>query len=145
MDTRTVGILTQVAFKEAAAQYRESNLNDPDVQAEFVQTLTFLNDVLFDLVEQKTTNTAGAAVKKAFPGTTEEPFSDGTATVQVQGAQHGDLPDWLIKACQNAGVTKVWDNRDGLAQNPKRPWFKAADGTKNDRGDDLAFWPPRGR
>ena len=65
--------------------------------------------------------------------------------VQVKGTQHGDLPEWLITQCVAAGVTQVWDNRDGLAQNPKRPWFKAADGTKNGRGDDMAFWPPRGK
>jgi hypothetical protein len=65
--------------------------------------------------------------------------------VQVKGTQHGELPDWLTAQCAAAGVTQVWDNRDGLAQNPKRPWFKAADGTKNARGDDMAFWPPRGR
>lgn len=65
--------------------------------------------------------------------------------VQVKGTQHGELPDWLIAQCAAAGVTQVWDNRDGLAQNNKRPWFKAADGTKNSRGDDMAFWPPRGR
>ena len=66
-------------------------------------------------------------------------------SVQVKGTQHGELPDWLVSQCVAAGVTQVWDNRDGLAQNPKRPWFKAADGTKNARGDDMAFWPPRGR
>ena len=65
--------------------------------------------------------------------------------VQVRGTQHGELPDWLFAQCAAAGVTQVWDNRDGLAQNQKRPWFKAADGTKNARGDDMAFWPPRGR
>lgn len=66
-------------------------------------------------------------------------------SVQVKGTQHGELPDWLVSQCVAAGVTQVWDNRDGLAINPKRPWFKAADGTKNSRGDDMAFWPPRGK
>jgi hypothetical protein len=31
----------------------------------------------------------------------------------------------------------VWDNRDQLAANPKRPWFKDANG-------DKAFWAPKG-
>jgi hypothetical protein len=31
----------------------------------------------------------------------------------------------------------VWDNRNGLAANPKRPWFKDANG-------DKAFWAPKG-
>lgn len=66
-------------------------------------------------------------------------------SVAVKGTQHGPLPDWLLSQAAKAGVTQVWDNRDGLAQNPKRPWFKAADGTKDQRGQDVAFWPPRGR
>jgi len=80
-----------------------------------------------------------AAINDVFPN------SVAASAVQVKGTQHGDLPDWLIAQCAAAGVAQVWDNRDGLAQNPKRPWFKAADGTKNNRGDDMAFWPPRGR
>ena len=59
-------------------------------------------------------------------------------SVTVKGTQHGPLPDWLIKACKRDGVTTVYDNRDGLAANPKRPSFKAVDAEK-------AYWPPRGR
>jgi hypothetical protein len=59
-------------------------------------------------------------------------------TVTVKGKQHGPLPDWLIKACKRDGVTTVYDNRDGLAANPKRPSFKAVDAEK-------AYWPPRGK
>jgi len=80
-------------------------------------------------------------VNSVFPNS--EPVTN--MTVQVKGTQHGPLPDWLATAAAKAGVTQVWDNRDGLAQNPKRPWFKAADGTKDGRGQDVAFWPPRGR
>lgn len=64
-------------------------------------------------------------------------------SVTVKGTQHGPLPDWLIQAAAQKGVTTVWDNRDSLAANPKRPWFKAADGSKDNRGQDVAFWPPR--
>ena len=88
-------------------------------------------------------------VQEVFPTAQPQyqpaPQAPTNMSVQVKGTQHGDLPDWLVSQCVAAGVTQVWDNRDGLAQNPKRPWFKAADGTKNARGDDMAFWPPRGR
>lgn len=74
------------------------------------------------------------------PANTQAPTN---MTVQVRGTQHGPLPDWLASQCAAAGVTAVFDNRDRLSQNPKRPWFKSADGTKNAKGDDFAFWPPR--
>ena len=66
------------------------------------------------------------------------PMSGSSGTVTVKGLQHGPLPEWLIKACKRDGVTTVYDNRDGLAANPKRPSFKAVDAEK-------AYWPPRGR
>jgi len=61
-------------------------------------------------------------------------------TLEVAGKQHGPLPEWLIEAAREAGVTKVFDNRDGLEANPKRPWFKDANGGR----DGKAFWPPKG-
>lgn len=59
-------------------------------------------------------------------------------TVRIKGRQHGPVPDWLAPACMAKGVTEVWDNRDRLAENPKRPWFKST--TSED-----AFWAPRKR
>lgn len=61
-----------------------------------------------------------------------------SSSVCVKGKQHGPLPEWFIREAQAAGVSEVWDNRDQLAVNPKRPHFKDANGEK-------AFWPPRGR
>jgi hypothetical protein len=61
-----------------------------------------------------------------------------SSSVRVKGKQHGPLPEWFIREAQAAGVSEVWDNRDQLAVNPKRPHFKDANG-------DKAFWPPRGR
>jgi hypothetical protein len=75
------------------------------------------------------------ALMASFP--TATPVSGGFQ-VRIKGKQHGPLPEWLAEACLAKGVTEVWDNRDGLAANPKRPWFKATNG--ND-----AFWPPRGK
>ena len=60
--------------------------------------------------------------------------------VSVKGNQFGPLPDWLVIEAVQAGVTSVYDNRDQLADNPKRPWFKATEGGK----DAKAFWAPRG-
>jgi hypothetical protein len=57
--------------------------------------------------------------------------------VTIKGNQWGPIPDWLILEAAQAGVTQVWDNRDQLAANPKRPWFKDANG-------DKAFWAPKG-
>ena len=57
--------------------------------------------------------------------------------VSVKGNQFGPIPDWLVLEAAQAGVTQVWDNRDQLAANPKRPWFKDVNG-------DKAFWAPKG-
>ena len=57
--------------------------------------------------------------------------------VSIKGDQWGPIPDWLVLEAAQAGVTQVWDNRNQLAQNPKRPWFKDANG-------DKAFWAPKG-
>ncbi len=60
----------------------------------------------------------------------------GGFQVRIKGKQHGPIPEWLHSECAKVGVTEVWDNRDGLSANPKRPWFKAVQG-------DKAFWAPR--
>ena len=62
----------------------------------------------------------------------------GGFQVRVKGKQHGPIPAWLHTECAAKGVTEVWDNRDGLSANPKRPWFKAVEG-------GAGFWEPRAR
>jgi hypothetical protein len=57
--------------------------------------------------------------------------------VTIKGDQWGPIPDWLVLEAAQAGVTQVWDNRNGLSENPKRPWFKDVNG-------DKAFWAPKG-
>ncbi len=57
--------------------------------------------------------------------------------ISIKGNQWGPIPDWLVLEAAQAGVTQVWDNRDQLAANPKRPWFKDVNG-------DKAFWAPKG-
>lgn len=70
-----------------------------------------------------------AVIANAFPQATG-------FTVSIKGKQHGPIPAWLNEQCAMKGVTEVWDNRDGLASNPKRPWFKST--STND-----AFWEPK--
>lgn len=82
-----------------------------------------------------------AMIQQTFPEAVEMPrnerVSDGNGlTVRIKGKQHGPIPQWLVDECAKKGVTEVWDNRDGLAANPKRPWFKST--TSND-----AFWEPK--
>lgn len=64
--------------------------------------------------------------------------TSGGFQVRIKGKQHGPIPAWLNTECAKVGVTEVWDNRDGLQANPKRPWFKAVSG-------DQAFWEPRAK
>jgi hypothetical protein len=128
-------IITQVAAKIAA----ELTISGKSV-ADFTATFLDIKDVLFDVIygesapTQTLTSTPQqvAAVMQTFPEATQQNFA-----VAVAGKQHGDLPNWLIDACKKDGITKVYDNRDGLSANPKRPWFKAVD------DKEKAYWPPR--
>jgi hypothetical protein len=138
-------IITQVSAKIAADLTNKSIDSDERV-AEFAFLFSSINDIIMDTIygdavaADKQNAAVVAMVKDAFNA--EEvavetaPVASGSVT--VVGKQHGALPDWLIKACKRDGVTKVYDNRDGLAANAKRPHFKAVDAEK-------AYWPPRGR
>jgi hypothetical protein len=142
-------IITQVAAKIAADLVPDAgdiNQNIADWAIAF--------DAVLDAIKTAHNVAPTQAVTGAFPGATvtsgpapaapmQQTQAPTNMTVTVRGTQHGPLPDWLLSQCAAHGVTAVFDNRDGLAVNPKRPWFKAADGTKNNRGDDMAFWPPR--
>lgn len=85
-------------------------------------------------------NFNGTVVDAPFnpPAQTQTYAPQGGFQVRIKGKQHGPIPAWLNDACAAKGVTEVWDNRDGLAANPKRPWFKAVNG-------DAAFWEPKAR
>ena len=165
MINKDESIITQVAAKiaaELATSVKPDNIElataDWAVAFDIVRDSIFAavngtsNHVVTQPAPNHITDIPMQQIQDVFPTATVEPAPQQYAQpaptnmgVQVKGTQHGELPDWLVAQCAAAGVTQVWDNRDGLAQNPKRPWFKAADGTKNARGDDMAFWPPRGR
>jgi hypothetical protein len=57
--------------------------------------------------------------------------------VTIVGASHGDIPAWLPRACAKAGITRVFDNRDGATPENRRPLFVSADGNKT------PFWAPK--
>jgi hypothetical protein len=139
-------IITQVCAKIAADLTDKST--DVDTRlGEFATLFSTVSDILMESIYGETATTTPtlseqnskvvSMVKEAFNA--EEVFTPNTsAGVSVKGQQHGPLPEWLIKACKRDGVTLVYDNRDGLAANPKRPSFKAVDAEK-------AYWPPRSR
>lgn len=132
-------IISQVAAK-LAAHLTNPNQQVDDRLAEWAVLYGQIDDILMERIgmtaAHQQNNNVIEMVKATFNAT--EVSEPAVGDVQIAGKQHGPLPDWLIKACKRDGVVKVWDNRDGLAVNPKRPWFKAVDG-------DKAYWPPRGK
>jgi hypothetical protein len=77
-------------------------------------------------------------VQRSAPTPRPQPMATANG-ISVRGTQWGDLPEWLLIAAVEAGVSEVYDNRDQVA-GTKRPWFKATTGGK----DAKAFWPPKG-
>lgn len=150
MEARDKSILTQVAFKGAIEVCGDQIGSDAGNLA-FIETLTFLTDALMQEVAERTgeATVKPQAVQPPAPqaqNAVQEVFGQVeqvNTTVEIirtkNGAPFGDIPAWLITQAQAKGVTKVFDNRDRLQQNPKLPWFKAP----ADQGEH-AFWPPRG-
>jgi hypothetical protein len=145
-------IITQVSAKIASDMTDKST--DVDTRlGEFATLFSSINDMLMDTIYGNSTATQASQQNTAVIKMLKEEFgaeeiqtptkqvsssSSSSGTVSVKGTQHGPLPDWLIKACKRDGVTTVYDNRDGLAENPKRPWFRAVDAEK-------AYWAPRAK
>lgn len=140
-------IITQVCAK-IAADLTDKSVGVDERIGEFATLFSSVNDIIMDTIygdsasASKQNANVVAMVKDAFNGEEVEVASASSASdsgsLTVVGKQHGALPDWLIKACKRDGVTKVYDNRDGLAANAKRPHFKAVDAEK-------AYWPPRSK
>lgn len=137
-------IITQVSAK-IAADLTDKSITVEERIGEFATLFSSINDIMMDTIyggtltaEQSAaqTNNVVAMVTEAFNATdvSAAPFTG----VTIVGQQHGPIPEWLIKACKRDGISRVYDNRDGLTQNPKRPHFKAVDAEK-------AYWPPRGK
>jgi hypothetical protein len=150
-------IITQVCAKIASDMTDKTKDVDSRL-GEFAVLFSTVNDILIEAIYGDTKQATATAVaqnnnvvkmiKDSFPNSTEvdtpseQPKysgSSGTAgSIQIVGKQHGEIPDWLIKACKRDGVVKVYDNRDGLEANAKRPHFKAVEAEK-------AYWPPRAK
>lgn len=137
----------QVAGKIAADITPKSD----DVQlniANWVMAFDATVDALFEKMGMSSTASPVADeqfIQTAFPNSqvvtqpTQQVFQPAQGgQVRIKGTQHGPIPSWLNGECAKKGVTEVWDNRDGLAVNAKRPWFKSTTGTE-------AFWEPKAR
>lgn len=141
--TKDESIVTQVAAKIAA----DLAVAGGDIQqrvADWAIAFDAVKDCLFEahgtMVAQQVEQ-AAQAVMQAMPGSTVVTPQEAGFTVRVAGKQHGDLPSWLVSACQRQGITEVWDNRD-KAVGTNKPWFRQA-GVAT--ADAVAFWPPKGR
>ena len=138
-------IITQVCAKIASDLTDKSTGVDERI-GEFTTIFSSITEIMMDQIygqentQEQNQNIIQMAKDTFNAEEVQTPMSlvSTGESVKVKGTQHGPLPDWLIKACKRDGVTKVYDNRDGLASNPKRPHFKAVDAEK-------AYWPPRGK
>lgn len=133
-------IITQVAAKIASDLVNKELDTDSKV-GEFALLFVSVKDLIFDAIENQATSQDAKLYEFTKETFNAQPVASPVASneaLQIAGKQHGDVPDWLIKACKRDGVVKVYDNRDGLSVNPKRPWFKAVDA-------DKAYWPPKTR
>ena len=133
-------IITQVAAKIAADLVNKEADTDAKL-GEFTILFTSVKDIIFEVIEGNNNAQIYEMTQRTFNATPVDsgpPSAVVDGVLQIVGQQHGALPDWLIKACKRDGITKVYDNRDGLAVNPKRPWFIAVDA-------DKAYWAPKTR
>lgn len=146
MMSKDESIVSQVAAKIAADLIPSSNdLNES--LSDWATAYHFIKDALFGDMGFGTSSPAATAsapasytVDQAVASLEQSMGAVATTTVRVKGDQHGPLPDWLFGEAARAGVTEVYDNRNSLAENPKRPWFRGTGGK-----DAPAFWPPKGR
>lgn len=147
MISKDESIVTQVAAK-IASELTSATQNDgseASVQATYLSHFDFVRELLVGAhgfgsapAPSQSFNNVDNVV--ATFGASYE--SAGNA-LQVQGIQHGPLPEWLVKACAKSGCTKVFDNRDTATPENRRPLFKAADNTTDPKtGKPLAFWAP---
>lgn len=135
-------IILQVAGKIAADLTPKANDINENI-SNWVMAFDAVGEQLFSSMgmtagtpEQVTQTLVEAFGATPVASTPAMSYTPQGGTVTIKGKQHGPIPEWLHSECAKVGVTEVWDNRDGLSANPKRPWFKAVQG-------DKAFWAPR--
>ena len=135
-------IILQVAGKIAADLTPKGNDINENI-SNWVMAFDAVGEQLFSSMgmtagtpEQVTQTLVEAFGATPVASTPAMSYTPQGGTVTIKGKQHGPIPEWLHSECAKVGVTEVWDNRDGLSANPKRPWSKAVQG-------DKAFWAPR--
>ena len=138
MNDTSRNIVTQVAAKIAADLTPRSDDMD-QMLGGFAVMFSSINDMLTEACFG--TESVMRTIKETFPNSTEvqetTQYAKPSSDLKIVGKQHGDIPSLLISAAKKDGITKVYDNRDSLSQNPKRPWFKAVD------DKEKAYWPPK--
>lgn len=151
-------IVTQTAAKiasELVASIKHENLEN--ALADWEEAFTKVNDAIFstiglsnqrepfpvksgrDIPVVKSSDQIKMAMDDVRSGRPVSSMKGNEAQkVRIVGKQHGEVPAWLHRAAAKAGVTEVWDNREAMKENPKRPMFVSADDNKT------PFWAPRG-
>lgn len=153
MISKDESIITQVVAKIASelTGVTQTDGSAESIQATYLAHFDFVREVVFNAhnitANTHASNTSANAVTEAeiIQAFNATPVSSGNGGIQIVGAQHGPIPSWLIDQATKAGVTKVYDNRDTANAENRRPFFKAADGKTNAKGQPLAFWPPSKR
>lgn len=139
--TKDMSIVAQVAAKIAGDLTVATNGG----VVEWIDNYEAVRDQLFKdhgFTATQATHAVLARAQQAYTQSQAEQaitreFNAQPVGVTVKGDQHGPLPTWFVEAAASAGVTEVWDNRDKLAENAKRPWFKEVG------GNEKPFWPPK--
>lgn len=145
-------IITQVAAKIAADLVSPATVNIDQRVGEWAVAFDTVLGSMFGVINNTGVPAAATPAQpaiaaapvhmpdiQAVPAQVEQVFPNTTAiTVQIKGKAHGDVPAWLVTAAAAKGVSTVWDERDKLSSNPKRPWFRSTE------DKDVCFWPPRG-
>lgn len=151
MISKDESIVTQVAAK-IASELTSATITDGSeatIQATYLSHFDFVRELLVGT--HGFTGNAGVASSTAQSNidnavaTFNAGYESAGSGLQVKGIQHGPLPEWLVKACAKAGVTAVYDNRDTATPENRRPLFKSADGSTNDKGQPIPFWAPSPR
>jgi hypothetical protein len=138
---KDVSIITQCAAKLAVQAGDDVTTDEGLVNYE--ARFAVLRESLFNAVAAETeargvkpASVPAPAERSAEAALAAELGATPMIEVVSDDGQQGAFPAWFLKAAAEAGVSRVYDNRAGLGENPKLPWFKCADTKK-------PFWPPK--